>query len=444
MIADLLAKMLLCGSHSPQSTSVWKVLVYDNYCRDILAPLFTVGELRKLGITLYMLLGTKRERVPDVPAVYFVQPTQENIDRICSDLDARLYDEYYINFSSSVSTALLDRLASSTARSGSHMLVSSINDQYSEFVSLDSRLLTMNHKLSYRSIYGQTVTDADRNAYTETIVAGLHSLAVTMGVVPIIRCPSSGPAFTIAQMLSNRIRADLAANPKMYGGDSVASGAASSNIDRLQRPLLVILDRLVDLTAPLHHPWSYVALINDLLGLKTNRLTIPVEGKSTTLEIDFKDEFWIANSCLPMPKVAESVDARLTQYKAEVEEVKKTQSSGVGIAALGEANADAASAGLADAIGAIPMLTRKKKQLDMHTNIGMSLVSQIKAREIDELYALEEDIIAGGKVQMSEFVKHIKEGKGTFNDKLRYVIVVFLARLFSTCGFSVLFTSRWL
>jgi len=33
---------------------VWKVLLYDDYCRDILAPLLKVGELRKQGITLHL------------------------------------------------------------------------------------------------------------------------------------------------------------------------------------------------------------------------------------------------------------------------------------------------------------------------------------------------------------------------------------------------------
>ena len=35
------------------SVSTWKVLVYDQYCQDILAPLFNVQELRDLGITLH-------------------------------------------------------------------------------------------------------------------------------------------------------------------------------------------------------------------------------------------------------------------------------------------------------------------------------------------------------------------------------------------------------
>lgn len=32
----------------------WKILVYDDYCQNILAPLFNVQELREKGITLHL------------------------------------------------------------------------------------------------------------------------------------------------------------------------------------------------------------------------------------------------------------------------------------------------------------------------------------------------------------------------------------------------------
>ena len=49
----------------------WRVLVYDKVCSDIISPLFTVHELRDMGITLHMLLETKREQIRDIDAIYF-------------------------------------------------------------------------------------------------------------------------------------------------------------------------------------------------------------------------------------------------------------------------------------------------------------------------------------------------------------------------------------
>lgn len=39
---------------------VWKVLLYDDYCHNVLAPLLKVGELRKQGITLHMYASPLR------------------------------------------------------------------------------------------------------------------------------------------------------------------------------------------------------------------------------------------------------------------------------------------------------------------------------------------------------------------------------------------------
>ena len=43
-------------------------------------------ELRKHGITLHLMINVNREPIPDVPAIYFVEPTKENVQRIAQDL----------------------------------------------------------------------------------------------------------------------------------------------------------------------------------------------------------------------------------------------------------------------------------------------------------------------------------------------------------------------
>merc|ERR1711865_636645 len=59
----------------------WKVLVYDEFCRDVISPLLRVGDLRKLGVTLHLEIENNRDEVSDVAAIYFVRPTSETVDR---------------------------------------------------------------------------------------------------------------------------------------------------------------------------------------------------------------------------------------------------------------------------------------------------------------------------------------------------------------------------
>jgi len=47
-----------------------------------------------------------------------------------------------------------------------------------------------------------------------------------------------------------------------------------------QRPVLVIMDRNIDLVPMLSHSWTYQALVSDVLEMKLNRVTVEVSNPS--------------------------------------------------------------------------------------------------------------------------------------------------------------------
>ncbi len=99
--------MINFNQQLPENSSLneptWKVLVYDRFGQDIISPLVSVKELRDFGVTINLLvpiffffffivkislfkhriLHSDRDVISDVPAVYFIQPSKENIERIC-------------------------------------------------------------------------------------------------------------------------------------------------------------------------------------------------------------------------------------------------------------------------------------------------------------------------------------------------------------------------
>ena len=79
--------------------------------QDILAPLLHVNELRKHGVTLHMLLDAERQPIPDVPAIYFVQPSEAAVARIVQDVARGLYDAFHLNFSTHIPRPLMEKLA---------------------------------------------------------------------------------------------------------------------------------------------------------------------------------------------------------------------------------------------------------------------------------------------------------------------------------------------
>eukprot|EP00965_Chrysotila_dentata_P255659 6212301-Pleurochrysis_carterae.AAC.3 len=127
----------------PAWTDPWKVLVYDAHCRDIISTLLNVGELRKRGVTLHLLIDAAREAIPDVPAVYLVQPTESNVRRIAEDCAAGLYDAFHLNFTPAIPRTLLEMLAVQTLESETVASVASVTDRYLNFSSLENDFFSL-------------------------------------------------------------------------------------------------------------------------------------------------------------------------------------------------------------------------------------------------------------------------------------------------------------
>ena len=185
----------------------WKVLVYDKECRNVIAPLLSVNDLRQVGVTLHMLSQDKREPIPDVPAVYFMQATAENVERVANDCNNSLYESCYINFSSPLPRPLLERLAEVTASGGGMDNIARLMDQYLNFVSLEPCLFSLDIPMSYHAYCNPQVEDPTEVIYK--FADGLFGAIVTLGVVPVIRAPTGGAAEMVARRVDERIRSSL-------------------------------------------------------------------------------------------------------------------------------------------------------------------------------------------------------------------------------------------
>ena len=172
------------------SHNEWKVLIYDKPCQSIISPLLTVSQLRSRGVTLHMLAESKREPIPDVPAIYFVEPTRLNLSIIASDCAQRLYAKVHLHFVSKLDRGLMEEFAKMIVSSNSLDCIASVHDEYLDFVSLEQRLFMLgNAKESYVALHQRGVTDQTMDLYMDQIAQGLLSVVGCFGAVPIIRCP---------------------------------------------------------------------------------------------------------------------------------------------------------------------------------------------------------------------------------------------------------------
>eukprot|EP00164_Ancoracysta_twista_P004623 GFYU01006245.1.p1 GENE.GFYU01006245.1~~GFYU01006245.1.p1 ORF type:complete len:617 (-),score=171.70 GFYU01006245.1:90-1940(-) len=399
----------------------WKVLIYDTFCRDIIAPLMNIGELRKRGVTLHLLLESERQPIPDVPAVYFCRPTEENVKRIANDCSRQLYSTYHINFSSAASRPLLEQLAAALLDTDTISYITKIYDQYLSFISLGSKVFSLSQKDSYLALNDPKLKDADIEKNIDVIVQSLFSVFVTLGTVPIIRCPRNGAAEMVAMKLDGMLRSHLLGNQNMF----------SDQAGNFQRPLLVLADRNFDLPTMIHHTWTYEALLHDIFDMKLNRVTIelptdnpqkPVESKS--FDLDPSDEFWVQNAPKPFDEAATNLDNETNAYKAKVEEINQ-KTDAIGGVDASEMAGNTAS--LVSAVSSLPELTEKKKAIDQHASIGTALLRKIQENELDSYFAIEESIVAQTTLDKETFAGLMADKtRGTAEDKMRLFLIYYL------------------
>jgi len=119
----------------------------------------------------------------------------------------------------------------------------------------------------------------------------------------------------------------------------------------VRNPVLILLDRTMDMATALHHPWTYQALVHDVLDLRLNRVTLevgrarrgwwgkvhgvfadlswrgswPLVGrqvpdgngvKRKEYDLDVKDAFWRNNAGTIFPEVARTPRARPCVHSA--------------------------------------------------------------------------------------------------------------------------------
>lgn len=413
----------------------WKLLIYDNIGKSILNPLLSLDKLRGNNVTLHLSINCDRDPIPDVSAIYFVMPTDDNIERICKDLKNLLYDFYYLNFVSPLPESKLRLIAEAALASDSASKIRKVYDQYLNFIALEDYLFILKESdkqsTSFYSINRPNASASDIDRITNYIVESLFSVLVTLQMIPVIRCPKGGPAQILGEKLSKLLKESL----RDEGTGLFEEKIRRSGSQATSRPLLCIVDRTVDMSTPLHHTWTYQALIHDLLDSELNKVQIIEadsksgdKSKSKIYDLDPGDKFWIEHKGSPFPQVADAVQRVLNEYKKRDDELNNLESKlGLDDKENITSMLGISTTKLTDAARSIPELSESKRILRKHTNVASAVLEEIKARKLDNFFEIEEKIMNGNqidRVYLDEMLTNPEYGEP--NDKYRLFLISYI------------------
>ncbi|CDF87738.1 probable protein SLY1 [Zygosaccharomyces bailii] len=401
----------------------WKVLVLDSKSTAIISSVLRVNDLLKAGVTVHALIQQRRASLPDVPAIYFVSPTQINIDKIVEDLKEDKYCDFYVNFTSTISRDLLEDFAKQVSQTGRADRIKQVFDQYLDFVVTEPELFSLELPGTYSLLNNPNSSEEVITSSCDLVADGLFNAVMTTNSVPIIRAPRGGPAEIVAEKLGGKLR-DYVINTR----SSNTSSALDS--ESLERCVLVILDRSIDFACMFAHSWIYQCMVFDVFKLSRNTITIPLKSeqgqeqesqKKYDLEPD--DFFWNENSHLPFPEAAENVETALSAYKTEASEI--TKRTGVSNLTDLDPNSNSDTVQMQEVVKRLPELTARKNIIDIHMNIFAALLSQLESKSLDTFFEVEQD--PDNTKTRSRFMDILKDGKtANMEDKLRTFVVLYL------------------
>ena len=410
-----------------QSEIYWKILVLDTRSTGIISSVLRVNDLLKAGVTVHTLIQSDRASLPDVPAVYFIEPTKENLDVIVKDLKDDKYAEFYINFTSTLDRDLLEYFAENVSMTGKSERVKQVFDQYLDFVVTEPELFSLQLPNTYSLLNNPKSSEESIGSLCSTIAQGLFNVIITTNSIPIIRAPKNGPAEMVAEKLGQLLR-DYVINTKS------SSVAVLPNGDTLERSVLILLDREIDFACMFCHSWIYQCMVFDIFKLKKNTITIDTIDKETQqvqekrYDIDPHDFFWSQNSHLPFPEAAENVENELTKYKEDAQEI--TRKTGVENIADLDPNSNQDTVQIQEVVQKLPELTKRKNIIDTHVNIFSGLLEQLEDKRLDTFFEIEQD--PNNSKLRANFQEILKDGKtNNLQDKMRSFIVLYLT---STSG----------
>jgi hypothetical protein len=415
-------------ANQPEADPIWKVFIFDSHTQDLISPILKVNDLKEEGVTIYRnisaLLQEGLEEFADAPIIFFLQPTLKNIQSI-SELfsNSSAQNALFINFSMQLPRNLLEMLASESVKHGFASRIFQLYDSLVDFTSLEENLFTFNMTKSFQSLYLVNQKEKERLKAIEEISQRLFCLFCTTGQVPIIRCSSAAekgslPSAAIARSLMNKIQDHL-----KLGKASIFAKKEKESLF-VERPLLLVFDRVQDLITPLKHCWSYNQMIQDAYGAyHSNRITLH-DGKKVDLDSE-TDYFWRKYSAYPTYEVAAFVDQELGQYLQEKEQISALNVDSSDASALSDAPNEALKA----AMEKIPMLTQKKALIDLHTTLATALIKRVSENKLDAYILVENQLIQSKQPPLDneQFWQLISpSASGTAQDRLRLALIFLL------------------
>ncbi|CAI9770317.1 unnamed protein product [Fraxinus pennsylvanica] len=416
---DRLLYEMLQSSKSGDSRSSWKVLIMDKVTVKVMSHSCKMADITDQGISLVEDLFRRRQPLPSMDAIYFIQPSKENVIMFLSDMSGRepLYRKAYIYFSSSVPKELVARIKNDTSVLPR---IGALREMNLEYFSIDSQAFITDHERALEELFGEDALNSRRfDACLNVMATRIATVFASLKEFPFVRyraaklLDDASTTKTPRELVPAKLAAAIWNNIKMYK-------SAIPNFPQTETCELLIVDRSIDQIAPIIHEWTYDAMCHDMLDLEGNKYVHEIPSKSGGGEPEKKevllednDPVWLELRHAHIAEASEKLSEKMTNFVSKNKAAQLQQRDG----------SELSTRDLQKMVQALPQYNEQMEKLSLHVEIAGKLNAIIREVGLRELGQLEQDLVFGdaGTKEVINFLR--MKQNGMCENKLRLLMI---------------------
>ncbi|AAF79632.1 F5O11.8 [Arabidopsis thaliana] len=400
------------GAQNPPGRYVFLVLIMDKLTVKIMSYACKMADITQEGVSLVEDIFRRRQPLPSMDAIYFIQPTKENVIMFLSDMSGK--SPLYKN--SPVSKELVGHI-----KKDSSVLprIGALREMNLEFFAIDSQGFITDHERALEDLFGDEETSRKGDACLNVMASRIATVFASLREFPAVRYRAAksldaSTMTTLRDLIPTKLAAGI--------WNCLAKHKQSiENFPQTETCELLILDRSIDQIAPVIHEWTYDAMCHDLLNMEGNKYVHVIPSKSggqpekKDVLLEEHDPIWLELRHAHIADASERLHDKMTNFLSKN---KAAQLQGK------RDGAELSTRDLQKMVQALPQYSEQIDKLSLHVEIARKLNDLIREQGLRELGQLEQDLVFGD-AGMKDVIKYLStQEEASREGKLRLLMIL--------------------
>ncbi|KAI7732338.1 hypothetical protein M8C21_000348 [Ambrosia artemisiifolia] len=391
---------MIRSAKRPGSKSNWKVLIMDKVTVKIMSQACKMAELTEEGVSSVEDISKRRQPFPKLDAVYYIQPTKENVVILLSDMAGKT-PMAYIFFSSAVPKELVAYIKREPTIRSRFRAMKEMNLEYNV---IDSQCFITDHGKALEDLYGDEEINYKGDECLAAMANRIATVFASTSEFPLVRYRAAKSLdHTTMTTFSDLIPTKLAA---AVWNILMKYKTTLENFPHTETCELLIVDRSIDQIAPIIHEWTYDAMCHDLLEMDGNKYVHEVPSETSGFErkevlLDEEhDPVWLELRHSHIADASDRLHDKITNFMSKNKAAQMHQGS--------SRDGDVLSTHeLQKLVQALPQYSEQKEKLSLHADIAAKIHSIRRKTGLNDVGKLEQDLVYGdaGTKDVINFLK---------------------------------------